>query len=146
VRRLRREAARGVALPWLIEWEGRLAGQLLITGIALGSARSGSAGYWVAREAAGRGVAPTALALAFDHAVGAAGLHRIEVAIRPDNRASLRVVAKLGFRDEGMRARYLHVGGRWADHRIFALTAEDVPEGLVARWRGSGGSCDSGVY
>ena len=61
-------------------------------------------------------------------------LHRVEVNIRPENRPSLRVVEKLGFRDEGLRERYLHIGGRWCDHRTFALTTEDVPEGLLARW------------
>jgi ribosomal-protein-alanine N-acetyltransferase len=46
----------------------------------------------------------------------------------------LRVVAKLGFREEGLRRRYLHVDGDWRDHRIFALTREEVPDGLLARW------------
>jgi ribosomal-protein-alanine N-acetyltransferase len=44
------------------------------------------------------------------------------------------VVEKLGFRDEGYRPRFLHINGEWADHRTFALTAEEVPEGLLARW------------
>jgi len=63
------------------------------------------------------------------------GLHRVEVNIRPENAASLRVVEKLGFRDEGLRERYLHIDGAWRDHRTFALTVEDIrPEGLEARW------------
>jgi ribosomal-protein-alanine N-acetyltransferase len=45
------------------------------------------------------------------------------------------VVEKLGFRDEGLRERYLHIQGVWRDHRTFALTAEEVPGGLLARWR-----------
>jgi ribosomal-protein-alanine N-acetyltransferase len=60
-----------------------------------------------------------------DHAFGPMGLHRVEVNIRPDNAASLRVVAKLGMRDEGVRGRYLHINGDWRDHRTFALTTED---------------------
>jgi ribosomal-protein-alanine N-acetyltransferase len=47
----------------------------------------------------------------------------------------LRVVEKLGFRDEGLRRAYLHIDGAWRDHRTFALTAEEVPGGLLARWR-----------
>ena len=61
-------------------------------------------------------------------------LHRIEIAIRPENTKSLRVVAKLGFRPEGLRPRYLHIDGDWRDHLVFALNAEEVPEGLVRRW------------
>src|SRR5262249_39231617 len=53
----------------------------------------------------------------------------------PENHASRRVVEKLGFRDEGLRRRYLHIDGAWRDHLCYALTAEDVRGGLLARWR-----------
>jgi len=59
----------------------------------------------------------------------------VEIAIRPENGASLRVVAKLGLREEGLRVRYLHIQGRWRDHRTFAVTADEVPDGLLSRWR-----------
>ena len=91
-------------------------------------------GYWVDQARAGRGIVPTAVALATDHCFSALGLHRMEINIRPENGPSLRVVEKLGFRDEGLRLRYLHIDGEWADHRSFALTAEEVPEGLLNRW------------
>ena len=61
-------------------------------------------------------------------------LHRIEIAIRPENAKSLRVVEKLSFRPEGLRPRYLHIDGDWRDHLVFALNAEEVPEGLLRRW------------
>ena len=48
---------------------------------------------------------------------------------------SLRVGEKRGLRDEGLRKRYLHIRGSWADHRTFALTVEEVPDGLLGRWR-----------
>ena len=66
---------------------------------------SAYAGYWVDARVAGRGVIPTALALAVDHAFQAGGLHRIEVNIRPENNASRRVVEKLGFREEAYHPR-----------------------------------------
>ena len=74
------------------------------------------------------GLAPLALAGLVDHAFYGLGLHRVEVNIRPENAASLRVVTKLGFRDEGLRRGYLHIDGAWRDHRIFALTAEDLAD------------------
>jgi len=43
-------------------------------------------------------------------------------------------VEKLGFREEGLRPRYLHIDGAWRDHLVFALTAEELSEGLLARW------------
>ena len=75
--------------------------------------------------------------MATDHCFGVLGLHRIEVNIRPENLPSLRVVEKLGLRDEGVRERYLHIQGEWTDHRTFAVTTEEVPDGLLARWRRS---------
>jgi ribosomal-protein-alanine N-acetyltransferase len=130
-----RGAKAGRCLPWMIEFEGELAGQLSGNSIIRGAVQSITLGYWVSRHVAGRGIAPTAVALAFDHAIQAVGLHRVEVAIRPENANSLRVMAKLGFRDEGLRLRSMHVDGAWRDHRVFALNREDVPEGLVARWQ-----------
>lgn len=135
LRDLRRQAREGRALPFAVEHEGNLVGQLTVGGVMWGSLRSAHIGYWVDQRVAGRGIVPTAVALAVDHCLFTVGLHRIEVNIRPENAASLRVVAKLGFRDEGLRRRYLHIGGAWRDHRTFALTTEDVPEGLLARWR-----------
>ncbi|GAA4719778.1 GNAT family protein [Isoptericola chiayiensis] len=135
VRALTSQARAGTALPFVIELDGALAGQLTVSAIQLGSLCSASIGYWVAREHAGRGVVPTAVAMATDYCFQIVGLHRIEINIRPENAASLRVVEKLGFRDEGIRERYLHIQGAWRDHRSFALTAEEVPQGLLARWQ-----------
>lgn len=135
VRTLRAEGRRGETLPFAVQFEGRLVGRLTVSQITYGALRSGAMGYWVAQHVAGRGIIPTAVALATDHCFQTLGLHRIEINIRPENTASLRVVEKLGFRDEGLRERYLHIAGEWADHRTFALTAEEVPGGLLARWR-----------
>jgi ribosomal-protein-alanine N-acetyltransferase len=137
VRSLSAQARSGNALPFAVDYAGHLVGQLTVTGITYGSLRSASIGYWVSQHVAGRGIIPTAVALATDHCFGVLGLHRVEINIRPENGPSLRVVAKLGFRDEGVRARFLHIGDQWCDHRSFALTAEDVPLGLLARWRSS---------
>ena len=57
--------------------------------------------------------------------------------VRPENAPSLRVVDKLGFRYEGLRPRYLHIDGEWRDHVTYVLNSEDVPGGLLARWRES---------
>ena len=135
VRSLATQARTGTALPFAIEYAGELAGQLTVSSIVYGSLRSGAIGYWVGRQVAGRGITPTAVAMAADHCFFVLGLHRIEVNIRPENTPSLRVVEKLQLRDEGLRERYLHIAGEWADHRTFAVTAEEVPDGLLARWR-----------
>ena len=138
VRHFDREASKGHLQPFVIETEGRLVGQMHLFGIALGSLRSACAGYWVAESVAGQGIVPFALAAACDHAFLMLGLHRVEVNIRPENTASLRVVEKLDFREEGLRRHYLHIDGAWRDHRSFALTSEDRRRGsMVERWNHS---------
>lgn len=137
VRELNRQGRSGAALPFAIEHAGHLAGQLTVGGISWGAMRSAHVGYWVDGRLAGRGITPLAVAIAVDHCLLTVGLHRVEVNIRPENAASLRVVAKLGFRPEGTRERYLHIDGAWRDHLSFALTAEELPDGLLARWRAS---------
>lgn len=120
------EARAGRSLPFVVEVGGRVVGQLTVSNIVRGSFWSCTMGYWVARDIAGQGITPTAVALAGDHCVESLGLHRIEINIRPENAASLAVVRKLGFRDEGLRERFLHIDGLWRDHRSFALTVEDL--------------------
>jgi ribosomal-protein-alanine N-acetyltransferase len=135
VRRFAAQARMGESLPWGLTVSGRLAGQLSVSGIVRGSAQAAHIGYWIGREYAGRGLVPTGVALAVDHCFTALGLHRVEINVRPENTASLRVVEKLGLRCEGLRERYLHIDGDWRDHLSFAVTAEEVPEGLLTRLR-----------
>lgn len=132
-RELARQARQGYALPFVLEHEQRLAGQVTVTGITWGSMRSGMVGYWIDRRVAGRGLMPRAVAMVVDHCFLTLGLHRLEINVRPENAASLRVVEKLGLREEGTRRAFLHIDGAWRDHRSFAVTAEEVPTGLLAR-------------
>lgn len=133
IKRLRRAAKAGTTMPFAIEVDGRFAGQVTVNNIVRGSAQFASIGYWIDQTYAGRGAMPRAVALVIDHCFTAAGLHRIEVCIRPENSNSLRVVEKLGIDEIGLAPRFLHIDGAWRDHRIFAITAEECPEGLVAR-------------
>lgn len=124
-------ARRGQTLPFAVTLDGRLAGQLTVGNVVRGALRSAWVGYWVESGAAGGGVATAAVAMAVDHVFSRVGLHRVEATVRPENKASLRVLAKLGFRDEGLLLRYLEVDGAWRDHRLLALTREEVGSGLV---------------
>jgi [ribosomal protein S5]-alanine N-acetyltransferase len=129
---LRGLGRRGLSLPFVILVDGELAGQVTVGNVVRGSLCSAWVGYWVGTHATAGGVATGAVAMVVDHCFGAAGLHRVEATVRPENSASMRVLGKLGFREEGLFRRYLDVAGGWRDHLCFALTTEDVPSGLVA--------------
>ena len=134
IRRLLQQHRDGVGYPFVMEYDGQIAGQLNIWGVSRGSLCSATIGYWVSERFAGHGITPTAVALATDAAFTEYGLHRMEICIRPENVRSIRVVEKLGFRYEGMRRRYIHIDGAWRDHYAYALTTEDVPQGVLSRW------------
>jgi len=135
IRHLQSNARAGLGLPFIIEYQGELAGQLNVSSISYGSVSMATIGYWVSERFAGKGLTPTAVALASDHCFFTVGLHRIEICIRPENDPSLRVVEKLGFRYEGLRRRYIHINGDWRDHFCFALTVEELPTGVLRRWK-----------
>jgi [ribosomal protein S5]-alanine N-acetyltransferase len=134
IRRLLQQYRDGVGVPFVMEYDGEVAGQLNVWGVARGSLSSATIGYWVSREYAGRDITPISVAMATDVCFDQLRLHRMEICIRPENHASLRVVQKLGFRYEGLRRKYIHIDGDWRDHYSFALVKEDVPDGVLARW------------
>ena len=130
-----RRARMGTSLPFAIRVDGRLVGQVTIDNIVRGALRSGYLGYWIDRDVAGRGMASLAVALVCDHAFGEVGLHRVQADIRPENVPSQRLVERLGFQKEGLLRRYLDIDGDWRDHLAYALLADDLPGGVLARWK-----------
>ncbi len=135
VRGLIRQMKDQQGLPFVVEFQGQVVGQLNVSNILFGSVGSAILGYWIAPEFAGKQITPTAVALAIDYLLNIVGLHRVEIDIRPENKASLRIVEKLGLRFEGTKERFIHINGDWRDHFVFAVTNEEVPEGILNRWK-----------
>lgn len=138
VRRMVRGLLRGLdeqtGMPFVIEYRGQVVGQLNVANMLYGSVSSAMVGYWVVPSVAGKGITPVAVALVTDYLMTSVGLHRVEIDIRPENSASLRVVEKLGFRYEGKKERYIHINGAWRDHYCFAVTHEEIPKGMLNRF------------
>ena len=134
IRGLLRQLENDEGLPFLILYKGEIVGQLNVANILHGSVSSCVIGYWIIPEVAGKGITPTAVALAMDYVFKVVGLHRVEIDIRPENEASVRVVEKLGLRHEGLKKNYIHINNAWRDHLVFALTADEVPSGVLNRW------------
>ncbi len=132
LRQAKKSAKNGNAFMFAIEIDDHLVGQITLGNVIWGSLREAYIGYWIDESYANRGIVTTSVALLTQFSLQELGLHRIEVSIRPENAASLRVVEKIGFINEGMRPRFLHIDGDWRDHFIFVLTSENINSSKIA--------------
>ena len=73
-----------------------------------------------------QGYMTEAIKTAVDYAFKELNLHRIEANIMPKNKASLKVVEKLGFINEGISKKYLKINGSWEDHIHMVLLNEEL--------------------
>jgi [ribosomal protein S5]-alanine N-acetyltransferase len=87
--------------------------------------RHAEIGYEIARRWWGRGLTPEAAAAVIRYGFSVLGLHRIEAGVLPRNDASVRVLQKLGFLEEGTRRDYLYSKGRFHSFRWFSLLKTD---------------------
>lgn len=101
--------------------EGKLAGSCALFDLQRQHRRA-TLGYLLAPQFWGQGLAAEALRALVDHGIGALGLQRIEAEVDPRNAASLALLARLGFRREGvLRARWC-VAGVARDVELWAFT------------------------
>jgi ribosomal-protein-alanine N-acetyltransferase len=109
---------------------GELLGSVGLHGIDPATGRC-AGGYWVAREARGRGVATRAMRLLCRYAVRELGIERIELWIEPSNVASQRVAEAVGFRREGLMRSFMPIQGVRRDMLMYSLLPQDLADGRV---------------
>ena len=102
---------------------GRLLGSI---GVRFHEQTAASVGYWVARDARGRGIGTAALRLIARWVIHDLMLERLELVTDPENVASQRVAEKAGFQREGLLRRYLEIKGLRRDCVMFSLLPDDL--------------------
>jgi ribosomal-protein-alanine N-acetyltransferase len=120
---------RGIAYPFLVfrASDNVMVGGITLSNIRRGVAQMGSIGYWVGQSHVRRGHTVAAVNAVVRFGFDRLGLHRVEAACIPTNEGSRRVLAKAGFRQEGMAMSYLRINGVWRDHLLFGLVAPGHP-------------------
>jgi len=103
---------------------GQLIGGLTMSNVRRGVTQAASLGYWTGLPHAGQGFMTEAVGVAARFAFDDLGLHRLEAACLPDNRASMKVLENNGFEREGLARGYLKINGRWQDHVLFARLSD----------------------
>lgn len=105
-----------------------LIGILGLFGVIGGGFQDARIGYMIAERHSGSGFATEAVTLSLAYAFETLDLHRLETGVQLDNPASMRVLTKAGFRDEGMSPSWVKIAGAWVDCKRFALTREEWEE------------------
>lgn len=109
------ERARDVSHQFLVHAGPELVGRANLHRVARPYYNKAELGYRIGERFGGQGYASRAVALLVQHAFEALEFHRIEATVRTDNRGSLRVLHKNGFREFGRSTRSMQLQGRWYD-------------------------------
>ena len=116
----------GVALRWWLSPRGApgtVIGSVHLSNLVRLAFHSCHLGYALDQAHTGAGLMHEALQAVLAVAFGpVVNLHRIQAAVRPENRRSLAVLARLGFGPEGLARQYLYIDGAWRDHQLLAIT------------------------
>ena len=126
-----REMEAGNAWPFFIfaDSDQSLVGAITLSNVRRGVAETGTLGYWIGRNFAGRGYGTAGVRAMLGYAFNELNLHRVEAACVPGNAASRRVLEKTGFMLEGQARAYLKINGAWADHLLFGVVNDGVGRG-----------------
>jgi ribosomal-protein-alanine N-acetyltransferase len=112
-----------------------LVGGISMSNVRRGVAQSASLGYWIGAPYARHGYMSEALTAVLNFGFTTLGLHRIEAACLPSNKASQGLLHKVGFTEEGYAREYLRINGVWRDHVLFAVLRTDqwgIDAGAIA--------------
>ena len=107
------------AFQYLIVDDGRIVGRVNLTAVRRAHFHCADLGYRIGENDGGRGVASRAVALCLEQAFDTHGLGRIEAIARPENKGSIRVLERNGFRQFGRSRRSFELGGQWFDRLLF---------------------------
>ena len=102
-----------------------LVGGLTLCNVRRGVTQSCTLGYWVGAKYAKQGFMTAAVRAVVPFVFDSLELHRLEAACLPTNMASMRLLERTGFKQEGLARRYLRINGEWRDHVLYALLDTD---------------------
>ena len=87
--------------------------------------RTGELGYVLHPDYWGQGYASEAAWVMLNEGFGELGLHRIIATCDQRNKASARLMERLGMRREGVFRASRYIQGEWCDEYLYAVLAED---------------------
>ena len=101
-----------------------LVGSITLESIMLHPFYSGSIGYWLDSDHYRSGYMYSALNSILHFVESKWGVTKINAATLPENTASIRLLIKSNFCQDGVLRRHLRVNGRWRDHLMFSYISD----------------------
>ncbi len=99
----------------------KIIGDVSISNVIRGESQSCNLGFKLDNLETGKGFMEEALKVFIDYIFNELRLHRIEVETLPSNAPSIKLLKKLGFKQEGIAEKFLYINGEWKDHLRFSL-------------------------
>lgn len=100
----------------LVEQPEKIIGIIGLNNVVWGAFCSAFLGYKLDEQFINQGYMSMAVSMITQYAFEELHLHRIEANVMPRNQASLRVLQKNQFKNEGISKYYLKINGVWEDH------------------------------
>jgi RimJ/RimL family protein N-acetyltransferase len=120
----KRRAGDSLELLVVDEGSGRLLGALGVVDVDWSESRC-ELGYWLAREARGKGAMTRAVRLLCRWLFDTLGIDRVQIGAQAANSASRRVAERAGFRFEGVLRSYIVIKGTRRDVAMYSLLRTD---------------------
>lgn len=124
IRSTRQQLADNNGFQSAIRQHGAIVGVVGHHGVDWGN-RSASLGYWLAKDAQGRGVMTQACRAYVDHSFAALRLNRVEIRCAVENQRSRGIPERLGFRAEGTLREAEWLYDHFVDHVVYAVVASE---------------------
>jgi Acetyltransferases, including N-acetylases of ribosomal proteins len=103
----------------------QLIGKISLANIMRGPLQTSEIGYYLDQQHNSRGHAYEGVCLAVKYGLEELGLNRIVAYVMPSNSASVNLLKKIGFQEEGLLRKYLMFNGKWEDHLLMSFLSED---------------------
>lgn len=111
---------------WMVELDGELVGTVSLKAPVwhMGHAEIS---YMVGERHHGRGIGTRAVALLVDLVFEGTDLHRLFALVAAENHPSRRLLARLGFVEEGVLREHFRIGERLVDEVVYGLLRREWP-------------------
>ncbi|MCT4545012.1 MAG: GNAT family N-acetyltransferase [Vallitalea sp.] len=104
----------------------KIIGTIAFSNIVRGCLMSCTLGYKLDKDEIKKGYMTEALNEGINIMFNEYKLHRIEANIMPKNSASINLVKKFGFENEGISKKYIKINNVWEDHYRMSLLSKDI--------------------